>query len=88
MERNYLKKVLCLVLTMVLISCTCLSVFGAESASASTDNSEIEPYTYYLYNRYIDMEKSGSYIKVTVDTVATQNVQHIYHDITIFKNGV
>ena len=45
------------------------------------------PYTKYFCRGVLSLVPLGGQMKVDVTTLAFQDVDHIYHDVTIFKNG-
>ena len=45
------------------------------------------PYTMYYCYGTLGLSKGSSKVYVNVETVAFQKVNHVYHDITIYKNG-
>lgn len=48
---------------------------------------ELRPYSSYLHSGSISFSTSAGTIVVNVVTKAYQSINHIYHDITIYKNG-
>lgn len=51
-------------------------------------NGEIVPFSKYLDTGTTKITKENGCFKVTVDTVASVVATRIYHDVTIYKNGV
>ncbi len=92
MNKNLSKKV-----TAAVLSC-CLIVpmgaaYAAEPATVMADDTmltagEIVPYSKYFRTGTISLSKSTNTMYVEVSTKAFQKVDHIYHDVTVFKNGV
>lgn len=92
MNKNLSKKV-----TAAVLSC-CLIVpmgaaYAAEPATVTANDTvmtggEIVPFSKYFNSGSIAFTPSSGTMTVTVRTRANQNVNHIYHDVTVFKNGV
>ncbi len=92
MNKNLSKKV-----TAAVLSCCLIvpmgAVYAAEPATVTADDTvmtagEIVPYSKYFHSGSISLTPSGSTMIVNVKTRALQKVDHIYHDVTVFKNGV
>lgn len=78
----------------------CLMTNGAVLADENTEvqipecnvqvfeNGEVAPYSMYLRSSSLDVGPSNGVMAVIVTTKAFQAVNHIYHDVTIFKNGI
>ncbi len=56
--------------------------------SSTCNNSDIMPLTLYFNFGNLKLDKKSGSISVKVDTYAYSSVDHIYHDITIYKNGI
>lgn len=92
MNKNLSKKV-----TAAVLGC-CLIVpmgaaYAAEPSTVTADDTvmtagEIVPYSKYFHSGSISLTPTTGTMIVTVKTRALQKVDHIYHDVTVFKNGV
>lgn len=92
MNKNLSKKV-----TAAVLGC-CLIVpvgaaYAADPSTVTADDTvmtagEIVPFSKYFHSGSIAFTPSSNTMIVTVKTRALQNVNHIYHDVTVFKNGV
>lgn len=52
------------------------------------ENGEPVPYSMYFRSGTLDVFPSNGVMAVSVTTKAFRVVDHIYHDVTIYKNGV
>lgn len=52
------------------------------------ENGELTPYSMYFRSYSLDVGPANGVMAVNVTTKAFQAVNHIYHDVTIYKNGV
>lgn len=52
------------------------------------ENGELAPYSMYFRSCSLDVYPSNGVMAVDVTTKASRPVDHIYHDVTIYKNGV
>lgn len=52
------------------------------------ENGEAVPYSMYLYSSSLNVFPFNGVMAVNVKTKAFRAVDHIYHDVTIYKNGV
>lgn len=92
MNKNLSKKVTAAVLSCCLIV-PMSAVYAAEPATVTADDtvmtaSGIVPFSKYLKSSTVSLNKSTTTMYVEVSTKAFQKVDHIYHDVTVFKNGV
>lgn len=92
MKKNLSRKV-----TAAALSCCLIVPMGAAYAAplppATADVSAasaggIVPFSKYFSSGSTTMAPSGNVMVVKIKTKAFQDVDHIYHDVTIFKNGV
>ncbi len=42
----------------------------------------------YLFEGYVEISKVSGGVNIDIDTTAYTDVEHIYHDVTVYKNGV
>lgn len=52
------------------------------------ENEEFVPYSMYFRSCSLNVFPSNDVMAVNVTTKAFQPVDHIYHDVTIYKNGI
>lgn len=52
------------------------------------ENGALTPYSMYFRSCSLDVGPANGVMAVNVTTKAFQAVNHIYHDVTIYKNGV
>lgn len=90
------QKVLKTLTIATLICCIGMqAAWAAESSECSTRKGDMMtvasdsavPYTMYYYYGSLGFSKGTNKVYVNVSTKAFQKVDHIYHDITIYKNG-
>lgn len=70
--------------------------FASESSNANIPDSNIQvfdngvavPYSMYFRSASLDVGPANGVMAVNVATKASRAVDHIYHDVTIYKNGV
>ncbi len=70
--------------------------FASENSNASIPDSNIQvfnngvavPYSMYFRSCSLDVGPANGVMAVNVTTKASRAVSHIYHDVTIYKNGV
>lgn len=95
MKKQKLSKVIA---TGVILGClmTTGTVFADESTEANIPECEVQvfengaptPYSMYFRSCSLNVFPSNGVMAVNVTTKAFQAVNHIYHDVTIYKNGV
>lgn len=93
------KQKLSKVIVAGVISC-CLMMTGIAFADENTEmhipecgiqvfeNGEPTPYSMYFRSCSLDVFPANGVMAVNVTTKAFQPIDHIYHDVTIYKNGV
>ena len=52
-----------------------------------TNNDGIMPMTMYYIGNSIEMARPTGYARIYLATMAVTTINHIYHDVTIYKNG-
>lgn len=91
------KKIKTLLTTGLVLGMLCSNtVLAAEKADAddnvvrivTNENGEVMPYSLYFMSGTIVFSRYNGNATVTVNTSAVQKIDHIYHDVTIYKNGV
>ena len=55
--------------------------------SIQSNNNEIMPMTMYYVGNSIYVSRATNYAYISVATMAVDIINHIYHDVTIYKNG-
>lgn len=67
------------------------TVWGAEPSGVQRiqvlKGGDISPYSTYFRAGTITLSAASGVMSVNVTTKAMQTVNHIYHDVTIYKNG-
>lgn len=53
-----------------------------------SSNGSIVPYSKYLQAGYINVLRRTGKVEIEITTSAFGSVSHIYHDVTIYRNGV
>ena len=95
MKKQKLGKVLVAGVVSVCLMTTGVT-FASDNSNASIpsnnihifDNGVAVPYSMYFRSCSLDVYPSNGVMAVNVKTKAFQAVNYIYHDVTIYKNGV
>ena len=92
------QKLSTVIVTGVILGClmTTGTVFADENAEMYIpecsvqvfENGEPVPYSMYFRSCSLNVFPSNGVMAVNVTTKAFQPIDHIYHDVTIYKNGV
>lgn len=78
----------CLMTTGVVFADEYTGIKIPECSVQVFENGEPTPYSMYFRSCSLDVGPSNGVMAVNVTTKAFQPIDHIYHDVTIYKNGV
>ena len=90
-KKNMIKRFIAvLILSCVTVSYTSMAEDIKNNAifNNSVTNEIVPMRTNYLRDGSILISRSGGVANAKIKTIATIKVSYIYHDVTIFKNGV
>ncbi len=73
---------------LLMLICIILSCMVVPANAALPDNDIVSPMSSYLKTGLITITKSSGYAVVEITTIAFASVANIYHDVSIFVNGV
>lgn len=91
MKKIITKKFMLIAAILIMALSMTTGGFAANEAEAESEivaDTGVEPYSYYMRDKGISFSIMSGRVDVNFFTYANQSVEHIYHDVTIYKNGI